>query len=161
MTASNTNLRALVGHIPLISCVAGVIIFNEGKVLLQRRGDDGNWCIPGGGMDLGETVEETAQREVLEETGIIIDEMKLFHVYSGEEQHHVYPNGDEVYFVNVVFISSKFHGELRVDGVESTELKFFAMNDLPVDLSATNKPIFADLHKRMSTPLRKGELGED
>lgn len=122
---------------------------DQNQILLQRRGDDNNWCIPGGGMDLGETVEETAIREVFEETGLNIVEMTLFNIYSGKQQHHIYPNGDEVYFVNVVFISRKYHGHIIIDDFETKELKYFDLTNIPDKLSMTNVPILDDLRKRI------------
>ncbi|WP_205622798.1 NUDIX hydrolase [Paenibacillus wynnii] len=134
-----------------IRCVAGVIMLDGlNRVLLQRRGDDNNWCIPGGGMDLGETVEDTAKREVYEETGLIIKEMKLFNVYSGESQHHTYPDGNEFYFVNVVYVSRAFKGDILIDGDETKELKYFGIYELPKNLSKTNVPVFEDLIRRLS-----------
>ncbi len=133
-----------------IKCVAGVIILdNQNKILLQRRGDDNNWCIPGGGMDVGETAEETAKREVFEETALTIDEMSLFNVYSGETQHHIYPDGNEFYFVNIVFITRKYHGNILIDGDETKELKYYELNNLPNRLSATNVPVLQDLYRRL------------
>lgn len=54
-------------------------------------------------MNLGETIYETVKREIYEETGLEINELEIFNIYSGEEQHHIYPNGDEVYYVNIIF----------------------------------------------------------
>lgn len=65
------DLREVVGARPLILAGAGVIIVdNEGRILLQHRSDNGDWGIPGGSMELGESFEEAARREVLEETGL-------------------------------------------------------------------------------------------
>lgn len=140
------TLRNLVGNIPLILCAAGVLVLDsEKRLLLQKRGDDGNWGIPGGCMEIGERVEETAKREVYEETQLHIDHMKLFNVYSGDEQHHIYPNGDEVYFVNVVFISTAYSGEMVADNIESKELRFFGIDELPMNIAPTNKPFIEDL----------------
>lgn len=125
---------------------AGVIVLDgEGRILLQRRGDDGNWCIPGGAVEPGETVAEAAAREVFEETGLIVDDMEFFNIYSGQSQHHIYPDGNEVYFVSAIFISSKYHGNIRIDGIESKELKFFEIDDLPDRISSSNIPMLEDL----------------
>ena len=64
------EIRKLIGNKPLILCACGCLIFNEeNKVLLQRRKDNGLWGNPGGCMEFGETIYETAIREVQEETG--------------------------------------------------------------------------------------------
>jgi ADP-ribose pyrophosphatase YjhB (NUDIX family) len=66
-------LRSLVGQIPLIVVGAGVLIVNTEKgLLLEKRKDNGLWGIIGGIMEIGESIEETAKREVFEETGLII-----------------------------------------------------------------------------------------
>jgi len=59
-------------------------IFNESreKVLLTKRTDNGLWCLPGGGVDPGESVEETVIREVQEETGLTVRVLRLIGVYS-------------------------------------------------------------------------------
>ncbi len=99
------DLRAIVGHRPLILVAAGALIQdNHGRLLLQRRADDGSWDIPGGAVELGETVEEAVRREVWEETGLEIGEMALFGVFSGPELFHTYPNGDQAYFVCIVYL---------------------------------------------------------
>lgn len=134
-----------------VLCVAGVIMLNnEGRVLLLRRGDDGNWCIPGGVVEPGETIEEAAIREVYEETALIIDKMELFNIYSGESQHHIYPDGNEFYFANTVFICTEFHGDMCIDEIESKELRFFEVNYIPNNISSSNIPIFKDLVSKMN-----------
>lgn len=142
-----------------VLCVAGVILLDsEGRVLLLRRGDDGNWCIPGGVVEPGETIEEAAKREVLEETGLVVDNMVFFNIYSGQSQHHIYPDGNEFYFANSIFISSEFHGDMRIDRIESKELKFFEISSLPEKVSQSNIPMFKDL-ARKNEDLKNRVLG--
>ena len=117
------TMRKYVGHAPLMICACGCLIFNDkGQVLLQKRSDDGLWGNPGGSMDLGETIYETIIREIKEETNLHIkqENLKVFNIYSGEEQHHIYPNNDEVYFVNIIFETNIYNGEI-VNDSESYE----------------------------------------
>ncbi|WP_311224460.1 NUDIX domain-containing protein [Bacillus sp. AG4(2022)] len=86
------TIRKWIGHETLFTVGCGVIIENEGKILLQHRTDEDNWCIPGGVMELGETFEKTAKRETFEETGLEVQELELFGIYSGEKCFVEYPN---------------------------------------------------------------------
>jgi mutator protein MutT len=137
------DLRTLVGHRPLILVAAGVLILNEsGRLLLQHRTDDGLWGIPGGTLELGESTEDAARREVLEETGLVVGKLTLFDVFSGREMFHRYPNGDEVAVVAVVYITSAVRGEMVVRNAESAALQYFSIDGLKdVQLSAPNQPI--------------------
>lgn len=64
------DIRAMIGHRPLLLAGSNVIILDErGDILLQQR-LNGHWGLPGGLLELGESLEETARREVLEETGL-------------------------------------------------------------------------------------------
>lgn len=129
---------------------AGILLIDkEKKVLLQLRTDSNSWGIPGGGLEIGESLQDAAKREVYEETGLIVDDMQLFNVYSGDKQHWIYPDGNEVYIVNTVFISNSFHGILKADEVESKEINFFHINNIPTEIISTNIPILEDLKNRI------------
>ena len=72
------DLRKIVGHRPLLQAAASIIIENEkGQVLLGRRTDNHQWGYSGGSIELGETVEEAAKRELFEEMGLIADELEM------------------------------------------------------------------------------------
>lgn len=130
------ELREVVGNQPLLLTGVGVGVFNEkGEILLQRK-FDGRWGIPGGFMELGESAEETARREVLEETGIQIGKMELVTVVSGAQTHTVLNNGHEYYSVTIVYATDDIRGgELKADGVETSEVGFFNLQQLPENLS--------------------------
>lgn len=130
---------------------AGVLLIDKDKkVLLQLRTDSNSWGIPGGCLNIGESLEAAAKREVYEETGLIVDDLQLFNVYSGEKQHWIYPDGNEVYIVSTVFISNSFHGILRADEVESKEVKFFHIDNMPEEIISTSIPIIEDLKNKIN-----------
>lgn len=139
------NLREMVGHRPLILPGAVVIIENDrGEILLQHR-RDGDWGLPGGLMELGESYEETARREVWEETGLRIGELTFVDVFSGPEYYLKVENGDELYSVTAVFATRKYQGTLKVDLQESIKMEFFKLTDLPTGLTA-NYQHFVDTY---------------
>ncbi len=76
------EMRKFIGHNMLFTLGCGAIIEKKGKILLQHRTDEDNWCIPGGVMEMGEKFEETVRREVLEETGLELRNLTLFGIYS-------------------------------------------------------------------------------
>lgn len=129
------ELRAIVGHRPLILIGVLVMIFDENhRLLLKHRTDDGTWDFPGGFMEMGESTEETARREVLEETGLEIGEMTLFKIFAGQEFFYTYPNGDQVFAVSPVYVTNAAHGTLQPDGDEGSEVRFFPINELPTEM---------------------------
>lgn len=130
------DLRKIVGHRPLLQVGASVILEDkQGRVLLQKRTDNHCWGYPGGSTELDERVEDAAARELFEETGLTANHLELFGVFSGKELHYVYPNGDEVSNVDIVFLCRNYSGSLRLDAEESEDLCFFEAGQLPVNLS--------------------------
>jgi 8-oxo-dGTP pyrophosphatase MutT (NUDIX family) len=95
---------------------AGVIILNPlNRLLLLHRTDNAAWGIPGGAMEPGESLEATAIRETLEETGLAVYDLALFGAFSGPEFFYKYPNGDQVYNVTIIYLVRNYSGEPRLD----------------------------------------------
>lgn len=129
------DLRKIIGHDTIMTVGCGVLITNEkDQVLLQRRSDTGEWCIPGGAMELGESYLETAQREIYEEVGIKVENLKLFGIYSGEERMIRYPNKDIVYSLGIIFTADSYTGEISVEDEEVLEHRFFDREQIPKEL---------------------------
>lgn len=147
------DMRKLVGHRPILQVGASVIVEDaRGRVLLQLRSDNGLWGYCGGSVELDEDVEAAAHRELWEETGLTATEMELLGVFSGPEMHYVYPNGDEVSNVDVVFVCRGYTGELKCQAGEVEELRFFSVDAIPEELSPPNKlPMAAYLKMRAQT----------
>ncbi|WP_394120184.1 NUDIX hydrolase [Planococcus donghaensis] len=145
------ELRTIVGHRPLILVGAVVVIVDEdGRLLLEERKFPKDlWGLPGGLMELGESTEGTAKREVMEETGLAIEELNLINVYSGPKHFVVAENGDEFYVVTLAYYSTEYSGELTVDKKESLSFKFFSPDDLPEKMVGSHRTVveeFLDKH---------------
>ena len=130
------ELRKIVGHRPLLQVGASVIVEDEkGRILLQRRSDNHCWGYCGGSVELDETVEDAAKRELFEETGLTSNRLELFGVFSGKDLHYIYPNGDEVSNIDIVYICRDYTGTLQKQEQEVEELKFFAFSEIPAELT--------------------------
>ncbi len=130
-----SDMRKIIGHSPLVVVAAMAILYNKEKgMLLEKRTDTGEWCNPGGAIELGETIEEALKREIKEETNLEFKNPKLFDIKANV--HMVYPNNDEVYYTDIVYIIEDFWGELAHDE-ESQELKFFKLDNLPENIMPT------------------------
>ena len=87
-------------------------------------------------MEIAETFMETATREIREEVGIEVENLKLFGLYSGEERIIHYPNGDVVYSLAVIFQTSDYKGTISDANEEVLEHRFFARDEIPDNLFA-------------------------
>jgi 8-oxo-dGTP pyrophosphatase MutT (NUDIX family) len=127
------ELRKLVGKRPLFSPGSVVIALDDvNRVLMQLRSDTRTWGFPGGSSELGDSLLETAQRELLEETGLTASSWTFVTVLSGKEFFFTYPNGDQIFMVSAVYIAREISGNLCSDH-EGLELRWFEMDDLPTD----------------------------
>lgn len=150
------SLRRFVGHAPLIMAGASVIVENErGEILLQKRADNGCYSYLGGALELNESLEEAAARELFEESGLKALELSLYGVFSGPKRHYIYPNGDQVQVVDHVYLCRRYEGLLRLDE-ESTELAFYPKSALPHPLS----PPTAEILLAYARGLRADQIGK-
>lgn len=137
-----SELRKYVGHSPIMVTSVTCIIYDKKKgFLLEKRVDNGMWCLPGGAIELGESLDQALKREVKEETGLDIKNPKLINVVASV--HMIYPNKDEVYYTDVLYETNNFFGELKHDE-ESTELKWFKYNEIPNEILSTQMNYIKD-----------------
>ncbi len=131
---------------------ASIIVEDSaGRILMQQRTDDGTWSYPGGRIEIDETVEDGARREVREECGLEVGEMTLLGVFSGPELNHIYPSGNEVCGVDIVYVSRDYRGKLESRDGEAKQMGFYPIDALPQPISPMNaKQINAYLALRES-----------
>lgn len=155
------QLRAVWGNRPLMAAAVGVLLQDEhGRVLLQRRGDDGLWSEPGGALEPGEDFLTGARRELFEETGLDCPNLSLLPLpqglQDGPELFHRYPNGHEIYIIGM-----RAHGTLPAaaleraapdDSGETLELRWFPLNALPDLSNNANRASMNVLRARAGLP---------
>ncbi|MEV0063806.1 NUDIX domain-containing protein [Nocardia sp. NPDC050718] len=111
-----------------------LVVDSAGRILMQRRGDSGNWSLPGGVMEIGETLEECAVRETKEETGLDIEITGLLGIYTDPSHVIEYSDGEVRQEFAVTYYGRVTGGVLRVSN-ESTEVRFIRikeMSELPI-----------------------------
>ena len=122
------SLRQAIGPRKIILNAATTIIEKDGKILLQRRTDNGKWGLIGGLMEMNETFQETAIREVLEETGLEVRLDSFLGIFHNHNM--VWSSGDQAHVVTAFFTASIVSGTPRIDE-ESYELRFFSREEMP------------------------------
>ena len=141
------NIRASVGQaLIFVPSAAGVVIDERGRVLLQKRSaTEESWGFPGGILDLGESFEEGAIREIHEETGLEVCAVQLLGIYS--KYLETCPNGDKCQPITAIFEMRPVGGELKIDNEETFDLRYFDLTEMPPLYSPKHQAILDDVLK--------------
>lgn len=114
----------------LVVAASAVVVNDRGEILLHRRSDNAQWSVPGGAMELGETIAQTVVREVKEETGLEVEIQRLVGVYSDPAYVVAYSGGEVRQQFSICFACRIAGGELATSD-ESLEVGFFAPHSIP------------------------------
>lgn len=140
------ELRGVVGQRPLFAPGANVIVTDEKeRLLLLRHAATGKWTLPGGSMELGETFEECARRELFEETGLHAGRLEALAMFAGRPYRFTYPHGDVIDNVSVLFRAQGVTGEVTLQAEEVHGAAWFAANELPAERELSGELIRANL----------------
>ncbi|MEU2515890.1 NUDIX domain-containing protein [Streptomyces syringium] len=113
----------------MVVAASAVVVDDQERILLQRRRDNDLWALPGGGMDMGDSLPGTAVREVKEETGLDVEITGLVGTYTDPRHVIAYSNGEVRRQFNVCFTARVIGGRLAISD-ESTELRFVPPEEL-------------------------------
>lgn len=146
-----TALRDRVGTEPLwMPGVSAVVLDADGRVLLGRRSDNGEWAVISGILEPGEQPAVGLLREVLEETGVTAEVEALASVRSGELI--TYGNGDRARYLDLNFLCRYVSGEAHVADDESLEVGWFTCEALPQPLAESSAQRIADALAFLADP---------
>jgi 8-oxo-dGTP pyrophosphatase MutT (NUDIX family) len=136
------ELRQAVGSRPIIMVGVCVVVRNDnGDILLQKRTDTLDWGTIGGALELAESLEEAAARELMEETGLKAGAFRFVTLLSGRDMYFRYPHGDEVYNVTAVYEALDVSGTPKVNDNEGLDLKYFPVHGDWSEVSSFSKLI--------------------
>jgi ADP-ribose pyrophosphatase YjhB (NUDIX family) len=132
--------------------VSAVIFDDRRRLLLQQRSDGGQWGLPGGSVEIGESVSDAVKREVHEETGLAVTPRRLIGVYSNPGLQVVrYPNGNVWHYVNLCFECAVRGGELTTCD-ETLALDWFSPGRLPRPFLTNHRIRIRDARARRGAP---------
>ncbi len=134
----------------LVPAASVVVVDSDGRVLLQRRTDNGMWVLPGGGMEIGESIADCARREVAEETGLAVELLGIVGIYSDPGHVFAYDDGEVRQEFSVCFHARPTGGTLTTSD-ESHEVRF-------VDLATVDLlPMVESIRLRLTDFLKHDE----
>jgi len=132
------QLRQKIGHdLVLTPSVLGLIFDNQGRLLLQKRADNGRWSGPAGAIDPNESPSNAIVREAWEETGVLVTPTRVLSVFGGKAFAYTYADGDQIVNYGIVFAGRVIGGTPSPDGFESTAVDFFPLSALPLDFMSS------------------------
>ncbi|MET7738899.1 NUDIX domain-containing protein [Streptomyces sp. NPDC005385] len=126
----------------LVPAASAVVVDDSGRILLQRRADNAMWALPGGSMNIGESLPDCAVRETREETGYEVEVVGLVGTYTNPGHVFAYDDGEVRQEFSICFLARPTGGELAVSD-ESTDVRWFE----PADVDAL--PMVPSIRKRV------------
>ncbi|MDX6236563.1 MAG: hypothetical protein QOG10_1378 [Kribbellaceae bacterium] len=130
-----------IGATAILRIGATAAVLDGERLLLTKRSDNGEWCLPGGGIDPGERPAEAAEREVLEETGLTVRATELLGVYSNPDVVVVYPDGNRVQIVGVLFRAEPVDGVAGLSNEVTAVGWFTAEEAAQLTVIANHQPL--------------------
>jgi ADP-ribose pyrophosphatase YjhB (NUDIX family) len=127
-----------------VGCAAIIFDTIHENVLLTRRADNGQWCLPSGCAEPGESAAETCERETLEETGLQVQVKRLVTVYSSPDRLVIYTDGGKFQFIIIAFEAEVIGGEATLSN-ETTEMGYFSLSQMDtIDIFPHHRQFIVD-----------------
>lgn len=140
------QLRALVGNRRLLAVGARILIEDDmGRFLIIKRTDSGHWGLPGGSMELGESLMDVVFREAMEEANASLERVTPFGLSSDPNiEQHTYPNGDQLQNISLLAHAYLANSSYSPDGGEASEIRFVRYEEIDREsFVATEYPTFS------------------
>jgi ADP-ribose pyrophosphatase YjhB (NUDIX family) len=128
----------------LVPGASALVVDEHGRVLMQRRSDSGNWSLPGGVMDIGETLGQCVIHEVKEETGLDIELTGLLGIYTDPAHVIAYADGETRQEFNITYLGRVTGGTITVSH-ESTDVRFIDPTEPYQVLTILSEPVLKAL----------------
>lgn len=137
----------------VVVCSAAIFDPTGDKLLLTRREDNSEWCMPGGHMEPGESAEEASARETEEETGLKVKVGRLIGLYATPHRIATYPDGNRFQSVVLSFEATPVGGELSLSE-ETTEVGFYSLTEIEsMGIPAHQTERILDAFKRLDATI--------
>lgn len=134
----------------LVPAASAVVVDGTGRILLQRRSDNGMWALPGGAMHIGESLPDCAVRETKEETGMDIEVVGIVGTYTNPRHVFAYDDGEVRQEFSVCYLARPVAGRLAVSE-ESTDVRWFEPGEVD------ELPMVSSIRKRVDD-WRRGNM---